>query len=235
MTYDAARLRRHFLHLRAASPISMVPVGRRPRARSVKRSQPPLPARCPTVAPAACPNVTPTTRSTPSARRMATCSVCRSAAPCSAAAPQLTYDFSRTLARTWKPGDEIVLSLLDHDCNVRPWVQAAERVGARMRWIDFDPATGEVDMDSVSDAIGERTRLVAITAASNLIGTKPPVREIADRAHAVGALTYIDGVHYTAHGLVDVRALGADFFVCSPYKFLRPHCAVLAGRLAASA
>lgn len=144
-------------------------------------------------------------------------------------ATQLTYDFSRTLARTWKPGDEIVLSLLDHDCNVRPWVQAAERVGARMRWIDFDPATGEVDMDSVSDAIGERTRLVAITAASNLIGTKPPVREIADRAHAVGALTFIDGVHYTAHGLVDMRALGADFFVCSPYKFLGPHCAVLAG------
>lgn len=143
-------------------------------------------------------------------------------------ATQITYDFSRALAKTWQPGDVVVVSKLDHDCNVRPWIQAAEAVGAEVRWIEFDPETSEVDWASVEAAIGERTRLVAVTAASNLIGTIPPVRKIADLAHSVGALTYIDGVHYTAHALVDVQALGADFYVCSPYKFHGPHCAVLA-------
>lgn len=143
-------------------------------------------------------------------------------------ATQITYDFSRALAKQWQPGDVVVVSRLDHDANVRPWVQAAAAVGAEVRWIDFDPETSEVVWASVEAAITERTRLVAITGASNLIGTIPPVRKIADRAHAVGALTYVDGVHYTAHALVDVRELGADFYVCSPYKFNGPHCAVLA-------
>ncbi|WP_086709105.1 cysteine desulfurase-like protein [Streptomyces antimycoticus] len=142
-------------------------------------------------------------------------------------ATQLNYDFSRTLAKKWQPGDEVVVSRLDHDANVRPWVQAAEAVGAEVRWIDFDPATAEVTWESVEAAIGPRTRLVAITAASNLLGTKPPVRAIADAAHAVGALVHVDAVHYAAHNLVDVPALGADLLVCSPYKFLGPHCAVL--------
>jgi cysteine desulfurase family protein (TIGR01976 family) len=143
-------------------------------------------------------------------------------------ATQLTYDFSRHLAKTWTPGDEIVVSRLDHDANVRPWVQAAERAGAVLRWLELDPATSELDAASIEAAITDRTRLVAVTAASNLLGTQPAVRAIADRAHAVGALVYVDGVHYTAHELVDVAALGADFFMCSPYKFLGPHCAVLA-------
>lgn len=143
-------------------------------------------------------------------------------------ATQITYDFSRALAKQWQPGDVVVVSRLDHDANVRPWLQAAAAVGAEIRWIDFDPVTSEVIWESVESAITERTRLVAITGASNLIGTVPPVRKIADRAHAVGALTYVDGVHYTAHALVDVRELGADFYVCSPYKFHGPHCAVLA-------
>jgi cysteine desulfurase family protein (TIGR01976 family) len=105
-------------------------------------------------------------------------------------------------------------------------VQAAERTGATLRWIDFDPQTGElVDPEA---AITDRTRFVAITAASNLIGTRPRVRRIADAAHAAGALVWVDGVHQTAHVLPDVGALGADFFVCSPYKFLGPHCGVLA-------
>ncbi|GAA4260969.1 cysteine desulfurase-like protein [Dactylosporangium darangshiense] len=143
-------------------------------------------------------------------------------------ATQLTYDLSRAIAKTWHPGDEVVVSRLDHDCNVRPWVQAAESAGATVRWIDFDPATSEVDPASVSAAITERTRLVAIAGASNLIGTRPPVRAIADAAHAVGALVYVDGVHYAAHVFVDVAALGADLFVCSPYKLLGPHCGVLA-------
>jgi cysteine desulfurase family protein (TIGR01976 family) len=143
-------------------------------------------------------------------------------------ATQITYDMSRALAKKWQPGDEVVVTRLDHDCNVRPWVQAADAAGTVIRWIDFDPETSEVDMAGARSAIGERTRLVAVTAASNLIGTKPPVRGIADVAHAVGALVYVDGVHYTAHQFVDVAALGADMFVCSPYKVLGPHCGVLA-------
>jgi cysteine desulfurase family protein (TIGR01976 family) len=145
-------------------------------------------------------------------------------------ATQLTYDFSRHLSKSWGPGDEVVVSRLDHDANVRPWIQAADRVGATVRWIDLVPATAELDLDDLDDVVNERTRVVAVTAASNLLGTRPPVRRIADRAHAVGALVYVDGVHYAAHDAVDVAALGADFFVCSPYKFLGPHCSVLAAR-----
>ncbi|WP_282700166.1 cysteine desulfurase-like protein [Streptomyces sp. CC219B] len=144
-------------------------------------------------------------------------------------ATQLTYDFSRHLAKSWKAGDEIVLSRLDHDCNVRPWIQAAERAGVTVRWIEIDSETAELDLDSFERALSPRTRLVAVTAASNVLGTKPPVRRIADLAHEVGALVYVDGVHYAAHHRVDVPALGADLFVCSPYKFLGPHCGVLAG------
>lgn len=142
-------------------------------------------------------------------------------------ATQLTYDLSRALARDWRPGDEVVVSRLDHDCNVRPWIQAAARAGAAVRWIDFDPATGELDLASLSAALSPRTRLVAVTGASNLIGTKPPVRAVADAAHAVGALVWVDGVHLAAHHLPDLAALGADLLVCSPYKFLGPHCGVL--------
>lgn len=142
-------------------------------------------------------------------------------------ATQLCYDFSRHISKTWGSGDEVVVSRLDHDANVRPWVQAAERTGATLRWMELDLATSELDEASIEAAITERTKLVAVTAASNLLGTKPNVRAIADRAHAVGALVYVDGVHYAAHERVDVKALGADFFMCSPYKFLGPHCAVL--------
>ncbi|AZQ36189.1 cysteine desulfurase-like protein [Streptomyces cyaneochromogenes] len=143
-------------------------------------------------------------------------------------ATQLTYDFSRHLAKDWRAGDEIVVSRLDHDANVRPWLQAAERARVTVRWIEIDPETTELDLASFERALSPRTRLVAVTAASNVLGTKPPVRRIADLAHEVGALVYVDGVHYAAHHLVDVPALGADLFVCSPYKFLGPHCAVLA-------
>ena len=146
-------------------------------------------------------------------------------------ATQLTYDFSHHLAKTWREGDEIILSRLDHDANVRPWVQAAERVGVNVRWIEIDPDTTELDLDSYELALSSRTRLVALTGASNVLGTIPPVRRIADRAHGVGAVVYVDGVHLAAHQLVDVPALGADLFVCSPYKFLGPHCGVLAGDL----
>ncbi|MGV8908409.1 MAG: cysteine desulfurase-like protein [Propionicimonas sp.] len=142
-------------------------------------------------------------------------------------ATQLTYDLSRVLAKQWHPGDEVVVTRLDHDANVRPWIQAAAAADAQVRWIDFDPATGELDPESVTAALTPRTRLVAITGASNLIGTKPPVSTIAAAAHDVGALVHVDGVHYAAHQFVDVPDLGVDFFVCSPYKFLGPHCGVL--------
>ena len=145
-------------------------------------------------------------------------------------ATQLTYDFSRTLARTWSPGDEVIVTRLDHDSNIRPWIQAAEQAGAVVRWADFDPATGELTVEDIRAVLSERTRLVAVTAASNLIGTRPPTTAMSRAVHEAGALLYVDGVHYTAHSLVDVEQLGADFFVCSPYKFLGPHHGVLAAR-----
>lgn len=144
---------------------------------------------------------------------------------------QVTFDLARTIARDWGPGDEVVVSRLDHDANVRSWVLAAERVGATVRWADFDPATGELDVEQYDTLLGERTRLVAVTAASNLIGTMPDVAAIGRRAHHVGAWLYVDGVHYTPHAPVDVTALGADFYAFSPYKFLGPHCGAVAGRV----
>jgi cysteine desulfurase family protein (TIGR01976 family) len=145
-------------------------------------------------------------------------------------ATQLTYDFSRALAKTWAPGDEIVVTRLDHDSNVRPWVQAAAGAGATVRVADFDPVTGELTPDRIRAVLSARTRLVAVTAASNLIGTRPDIPAIARLAHTAGALLYVDGVHFTAHALADVERLGADLYVCSPYKFLGPHLGVLAAR-----
>lgn len=145
-------------------------------------------------------------------------------------ATALTIEMSRTLAKTngWGPGDEIVVSRLDHDANIRPWLIVAEAVGAEARVVDFDPTTGELDPAAIAAVLSERTRLVAVTAASNLIGTMPDVAAIADQVHRAGALLYVDGVHYTAHAQVNLTTLGADFFVCSPYKFLGPHLGVLA-------
>ncbi|EGX58522.1 aminotransferase [Streptomyces zinciresistens K42] len=145
-------------------------------------------------------------------------------------ATQLTYDFARTLAKTWSPGDEVVVTRLDHDANIRPWVQAAAVVGAVVRWADFDPATGELTADDIRAVLSERTRLVAVTAASNLIGTRPDIPRITRLVRGSGALSYVDGVHHAAHTLVDLERLGADFYVCSPYKFLGPHHGVLAAR-----
>ncbi|MEU4392375.1 cysteine desulfurase-like protein [Kribbella sp. NPDC023855] len=136
---------------------------------------------------------------------------------------QLTYDFARTLAKDWGPGDEVIVTRLDHDANIRPWVQAAEAVGATVRWLDFDPDTSE--LDDIAPLLSSRTRLVAVTAASNLLGTKPDVEAIAKLVHEAGALVYVDGVHLTPHSPVDARF--ADFYVCSPYKFFGPHCGVL--------
>jgi cysteine desulfurase family protein (TIGR01976 family) len=142
----------------------------------------------------------------------------------------LTFDFARTLAKDWRPGDEVVVSRLDHDANVRPWVLAAEQAGATLRWVDFDPDTAE--LDDVAGSLSERTRLVAITGASNLLGTRPDLPRIAAQVHEVGGLFYVDGVHLSAHAAIDVAALGADLYACSPYKFFGPHCGVVAGSVA---
>ena len=145
-------------------------------------------------------------------------------------ATALTFELSRAISSTWREGDEVVISRLEHDANANPWLIAAERHGATVRWADFDPTTGELDVDTVAAQLSERTVLVAMTAASNLIGTMPDLPAIAAHVHGVGGLLFVDGVHYTAHELVDVPALGADFYTCSPYKFLGPHCGVVTGR-----
>jgi cysteine desulfurase family protein (TIGR01976 family) len=141
---------------------------------------------------------------------------------------QLTYDVSRALAKQWSAGDEVVVTRLDHDANVRPWVQAAQASGAVVRWAAFDRATGRLAPSAVEQLLSRRTRLVAVTAASNLLGARPDVAAIAEAAHAAGALVYVDGVHLTPHAPVDVGGLDADFYACSPYKFFGPHLGVLA-------
>jgi cysteine desulfurase family protein (TIGR01976 family) len=135
----------------------------------------------------------------------------------------LTYRLADTLSRRWEPGDEVVVSRLDHDANVRPWVQAAARRGATVRWAEVDTSTTELPPAQYGDLLSERTRLVAVTAASNVVGTRPDVAAIAAAAHAVGALVYVDGVHATPHVPVDVGALGADFYATSAYKWSGPH------------
>ncbi|HET9692405.1 MAG TPA: cysteine desulfurase-like protein [Acidimicrobiales bacterium] len=140
----------------------------------------------------------------------------------------LTFDLARTLSATWRPGDEVVVTDLDHDANIRPWVAAADRAGATVRVASFDPVTGELPAEAVTGLIGERTRVVAITAASNLIGTVPDVAAVAAAAADAGALCVVDAVHAAAHRPVDLAALGADVVVWSPYKLFGPHCGVLA-------
>jgi cysteine desulfurase family protein (TIGR01976 family) len=140
-----------------------------------------------------------------------------------------TYVVAGALARTWHPGDEVVLSRLDHDADVRPWVQAAARAGAVVRWADVDRQTTELPVEQYDELLTERTRLVALTAASNATGTRPDVRAIADRAHAVGAVVHVDGVHATPHLPTDVRALGADLYATSAYKWYGPHVGCLVG------
>jgi cysteine desulfurase family protein (TIGR01976 family) len=140
-----------------------------------------------------------------------------------------TYVMAGALAKTWQEGDEVVLSRLDHDADVRPWVQAAARAGAVIRWADVDPATAELPVEQYDRLLTDRTRLVAVTAASNAVGTRPDVRGIADRAHAVGAVVHVDGVHATPHLATDVRELGADLYATSAYKWYGPHVGCTVG------
>jgi cysteine desulfurase family protein (TIGR01976 family) len=142
----------------------------------------------------------------------------------------LTFALSRSIARTLRPGDEIVISRLDHEANRGPWITAAADAGVTIREIDVDPGTCTLDLASLDAVLSDRTRLVAVGYASNAVGTVNPVAEIVRRAHAAGAWTFVDAVHYAPHGPLDVAGLGTDFLACSAYKFFGPHMGILYGR-----
>ncbi len=141
----------------------------------------------------------------------------------------LTFGVSRAIGRELKPGDEIVVTRLDHDANISPWLALQEQ-GVVVRWADFDPADCTLDVDGLAALITGRTRLVAVGYASNAVGTINDVRRIGQLAHAAGAWVYVDAVHYAPHGPIDVQAIGCDFLACSAYKFFGPHVGVLYGR-----
>jgi cysteine desulfurase family protein (TIGR01976 family) len=142
----------------------------------------------------------------------------------------LTFSISRALAREIGPGDEIVVTRLDHDANIAPWLLIAEDRGAMVRWADFNPEDCTLDMAGLRDLLNERTKIVAVGYASNATGTVSDVATIIRWAHDVGALVFVDAVHFAPHGLIDVQALGCDFLACSAYKFFGPHVGVLYGR-----
>jgi cysteine desulfurase family protein (TIGR01976 family) len=141
----------------------------------------------------------------------------------------VTFALSRAIAREMKPGDEIVVTTLDHDANVAPW-RALEEKGIVVRQVDIREANCTLDLDDLKKKITEKTKLVALGYASNAVGTINPVAEIIKLAHAAGALVFIDAVHYAPHGPIDVRALDCDFLACSPYKFFGPHMGTLYGK-----
>ncbi len=144
----------------------------------------------------------------------------------------LTFHLARALARGWSAGDEVVVTELDHHANVAPWQAIAQDRGIRVVTARMKPDEGVLDLDDLAARIGPRTRLVAIGAASNALGTVSDVRRAADLAHRVGALVFVDAVHYAPHTLVDVAALDCDFLACSAYKFYGPHIGILWGRRA---
>jgi cysteine desulfurase family protein (TIGR01976 family) len=142
----------------------------------------------------------------------------------------LTLHISRSLARTWNPGDTIVVTRLDHDANVTPWVLAAQDRGCRVITVDFHPEDGTLNLEEMAQALESHPRLVACGYASNSLGTINPVQQITRMAHAAGALVYVDAVQYAAHGPIDVQELGCDFLVSSAYKYFGPHAGCLYGR-----
>jgi len=142
----------------------------------------------------------------------------------------LTFSISRALGRTFNPGETIVLTRLDHDANVSPWLMMAEDRGLKVRFVDFHPEDGTLDLEDMQSALAKKPCLVAVGYASNALGTINPVKQIVEWAHQAGALTYIDAVQFAPHGPIDVQDLGCDFLVCSAYKFFGPHLGILYGR-----
>jgi cysteine desulfurase family protein (TIGR01976 family) len=142
----------------------------------------------------------------------------------------LTLSFSRALARTWRPGDEILVSNLDHDANYTPWVLAAKDAGAIVRTIAIRPEDATLDMESLESQLNSRTKLVAVTAASNAVGSLTDIPSIARMVHRVGAELFVDAVHYAPHRRIDIAKWDCDYLACSAYKFFGPHIGILYGR-----
>src|SRR3990170_1897042 len=142
----------------------------------------------------------------------------------------LTFHLARGLGRGWGPGDEIVVTELDHHANIAPWRALERDRGVTVRMVPMIPETGQLDWEALGQAISRKPRLLAIGAASNALGTITDVARAAAMARDAGTLTFVDAVHYVPHRLVDVRALGCDFLACSAYQFYGPHVGVLYGR-----
>ena len=137
---------------------------------------------------------------------------------------QLTYDFSRSISKSWSSGDEIIISRLDHDSNIRPWLQAAANRGVEVKWAEIDKESGELPVSAVTSLLSSKTKFVAVTGASNTLGTKPDIYAIGRAVKDAGALFLVDGVHLTPHAVIDFKAMPADFYGFSSYKILGPHC-----------
>lgn len=142
----------------------------------------------------------------------------------------LTFRLSRALARRFAPGDEIVVTRMDHDGNISPWLTAAADRGLTVRWLDFDRDSWRIEPKALENVLTDKTRLVALNYASNLTGSINDVRTLVERIHAAGALAYVDAVQFAPHGFVDVAHLGCDFLACSSYKFFGPHLGIVYGR-----
>ncbi len=142
----------------------------------------------------------------------------------------LNFSLSRALARTWQPGDEIVVTRLDHDANISPWLLAAQDSGVVVRWLDFDPTNCTLRLDMLPDLLNEKTRLLALTYASNAVGSISDVQRATELAHAAGVLVMVDAVHFAPHGLIDVQAINCDFLISSAYKYFGPHTGILYGK-----
>ncbi len=142
----------------------------------------------------------------------------------------LTFRLSRALARRWQPGDEIVVTRMDHDGNISPWLAAAADRGLTVRWLDYDRDSWRIEPEALDRALSRRTRLVALNYASNLTGSINDVRTLVKRIHDAGALAYVDAVQFAPHGYVDVAQLNCDFLACSSYKFFGPHLGIVYGR-----
>jgi len=142
----------------------------------------------------------------------------------------LTLHISRSIARTWQAGDEIVVTRLDHDANVSPWLLAAQDRGVRVNWVDFDVEDGTLKLDDMQKALERKPRLLAVGYASNSLGTINPIQKIIKMAHDAGALVYVDAVQYAPHGAIDVQKLDCDFLISSAYKFFGTHAGILYGK-----